>query len=245
MAKISEGFQIVDGVSFEYAPGVRSTFNVCVIRDDDGLSLIDCGMPGSLLSIQQYLTQVGYTLGDIKRIFLTHLDDDHIGAAPEIKRKTGAKIIMHELDAELVKEHSLNAQELEKRFPRYKPGQIEALFQKLRNAQKVDLEVDGEVKGGEKLEIGEGAQVIHTPGHTPGHSCLYLPRDSVLVSGDSLSVRGDAVSDPVPEYTVNIEQARRSLSSFGSLEFRRLISYHDKPLLEGASKAVSRYIHRL
>jgi len=57
--------------------------------------LIDTGMRGSSKIIGSYLKGLAKNLTDIKYIFITHPDLDHIGGAAEMKKLTGAKLIIH------------------------------------------------------------------------------------------------------------------------------------------------------
>ncbi len=63
------------------------------------LTLIDTCFTCSIPKFETYVAEAGFDIKDIKRIVLTHLHPDHVEAANEIKRKTGAKIYSHWIDA--------------------------------------------------------------------------------------------------------------------------------------------------
>lgn len=47
--------------------------------------------------------------------------------------------------------------------------------------------IDIDLKEREEIKFGESVlKVIHTPGHTPGHVCLFEPKSKVLFTGDTL-----------------------------------------------------------
>lgn len=102
-----------------------------------------------------------------KAIWLTHSHWDHLADAAELKRKYAIPLAVHSEDAGNV----------------ISPG-----------ADKLPcwLEIEGVnpthmLKEGEKLLLGEvEVQVIHTPGHTPGGVCFFLPKEKLLFSGDTL-----------------------------------------------------------
>ncbi|MDQ1013018.1 glyoxylase-like metal-dependent hydrolase (beta-lactamase superfamily II) [Streptomyces sp. V4I23] len=91
-------------------------------------------------------------------IVCTHAHNDHINAAPALAARTKAPILLHPADAVLWKEV----------HPDREHGHWEL--------------VDGEL-----LTVADtGLYVLHTPGHSPGAICLYVPELGVLFSGDTL-----------------------------------------------------------
>lgn len=100
-------------------------------------------------------------------ILLTHGHFDHAGAAEELAKLLKVKIYAHEAEQDTLEE------------PRYNlSGMI--------GRQEV-YHADLYVKEGQMLELaGFSIQVFHTPGHTPGGCCYYIPREDVLFAGDTL-----------------------------------------------------------
>jgi glyoxylase-like metal-dependent hydrolase (beta-lactamase superfamily II) len=98
----------------------------------------------------------------VDKIFLTHCHIDHIGGAPEIKRRFGSKIYIHKLDAPPVENGDpilTAANWYETTFP---PTPVDVKF----NLNE------------ETLTIGDQKVIcLHAPGHTPGSICIYLDKD--------------------------------------------------------------------
>ncbi|MBI2743023.1 MAG: MBL fold metallo-hydrolase [Chlamydiales bacterium] len=103
----------------------------------------------------------------VEKILLTHSHWDHIGEVALLKSELKAPVYIHEED----------------RGNLEKPGsdQLPMMFP-MQGVVPDGLLTDGQVIMVGKLEI----HVIHTPGHTPGSVCFYLPKEAVLISGDTL-----------------------------------------------------------
>jgi glyoxylase-like metal-dependent hydrolase (beta-lactamase superfamily II) len=107
----------------------------------------------------------GYRIG---RIFCTHGHIDHVAGAAEAKAATGAPLQIHAADEGWLE--ALPSQAEMFGFDRVEPPKID------------HRHVDGE-----RFEVGTcEAQVIHTPGHSPGSSCLWFPQAKILFTGDTL-----------------------------------------------------------
>jgi hydroxyacylglutathione hydrolase len=104
----------------------------------------------------------------LKQIVVTHAHIDHIAGAQQLKRLTGAPILYNQLDLPLVKMMDLQAGWLGIATPEVAPPDAN-----LADNQTVSI-------------AGLSATVLHTPGHTQGSSCLYLPDQKLLIAGDTL-----------------------------------------------------------
>ncbi|MBX9744406.1 MAG: MBL fold metallo-hydrolase [Chlamydiales bacterium] len=126
-------------------------------------AVVDPGV-GSIETLLKALQEDNLVLD---KILLTHSHWDHIAGVNDLKRETKAPVYIHPLDRENLE----------------KPGSDRIpLFFPIQGVQPDYLLQDQEI-----LEIGHlQVEVLHTPGHSPGGVCFYLPKEHLLLSGDTL-----------------------------------------------------------
>jgi len=86
-----------------------------------------------------------------------------------------------------------------------------------------------------------GLQIIATPGHTPGHICVYDPVGSLIVLGDAMVNSGEQPSGPPPQYTADMVQAHQSIKKLAALTSDKAYFGHGAPIEHGASAAVAKF----
>lgn len=199
--------------------------------DPKALVLIDTGTSSSGVKIMAYLEKIGKKPGDISEIVLTHADGDHSGSAASLKRATGAKLAIHELDAPRISGQVKKIKET-RGFGNFLLG----LFSVFMKVERVKPDVI--LKDGDK--IGP-LTVIHTPGHTDGSICLYEPGKALFV-GDILRTSGSG-NLGLPSNMMNRDPAelKRSVEKISKLDFEILLPGHGKPITEKASQKLKEF----
>lgn len=131
---------------------------------------------------------------DIKYIVCTHAHFDHVGAVADIKKETGARIVVHGDELEL-----------------YHGARDQAVFW----GYELDSlpEPDMLAKGGDEIKVGSLVfRVLHTPGHSPGSICLL--GEGIVITGDTLFAGAVGRTD---FYGGDIDKLKKSLERLLSL----------------------------
>jgi glyoxylase-like metal-dependent hydrolase (beta-lactamase superfamily II) len=168
----------------QLAPGVwripllGDFVNGFMLRDDDGqVTLIDMGVAKSGSKVMAALEAIGSGPSDVTRLMLTHAHADHAGGAAYVAQQTGREFGIHAEDAAYAATGKNPP-----RDPRFRLGRLMTRTDKGFDAVPVgETFTDGQV-----IPFAGGIEVVHTPGHSPGHAA-YLHRESgVLITGDSI-----------------------------------------------------------
>jgi hydroxyacylglutathione hydrolase len=112
-------------------------------------------------------------------IVVTHTHIDHVIGLSRVRKATGAPVYVHGDDLELYRHLDKQAEWLGWKTPE-------------------ETQIDQAVRDGDAIRWGGcQARVIHTPGHTPGSICLYLPLDTSLLTLNAASQQAASPGDGV------------------------------------------------
>jgi glyoxylase-like metal-dependent hydrolase (beta-lactamase superfamily II) len=190
----------------EVLPGVQlielplplslGSINVYLVRLAGGYLLIDCGMDtdACFQALARGMEAAGAGWTDISEILLTHVHPDHMGLAPRLLELTGARLSMHAHDAEFLQELTQTERYLAWADGVMREAGVEAeIIAKIRGSSNEihkhfhSLRPDRVLLGGERIAAAVGElEVLWTPGHSPGHVCLYGRERRVLFAGDQM-----------------------------------------------------------
>ncbi|MBV8206032.1 MAG: MBL fold metallo-hydrolase, partial [Acidobacteria bacterium] len=172
----------------ELAPGVAFMTAAIVnlytidVRDRHNWVLIDTGLRASYASILGALER---RYGDGARpqcIVLTHGHFDHAGNAVQLAERWNVPVYAHRLEKPYLTGKSS--------YPPFDPTVGGVMSQMARFYPRSPYDLGARFRelpqSGELVEL-PGWQIVHTPGHTPGHVSLFRKADGVLLAGDALS----------------------------------------------------------
>lgn len=117
----------------------------------------------------------GFDLADLDLVLCTHAHPDHIESVGVIREQSGAKVGLHREDQPFVEAISGHYESQSGgKFPSIAPDFFleEGPFD------------PGKAAGVEALK--DSIEIMHTPGHSPGCVCFYLPGEKALISGDTI-----------------------------------------------------------
>jgi glyoxylase-like metal-dependent hydrolase (beta-lactamase superfamily II) len=230
--KIATGVEMLE-ISAQLL-GRQSTIYPTVFWDAETVILVDTGHPGQLPLIRQEMEKAGVPFARLSKVIITHQDIDHIGSLPAIIEEAPQKVevLAHELE----KPYIQGEKPLIKLTPEAIATAVQSLPadlpEEMRQAFRARLEntpkaqVNRTVADGEELPYCGGIVVIHTPGHVPGHICLYHRLSKTLITGDAMNLLDGELIGAAPQYTSDPGLAHESLKKLTAYDIQAVITYH-------------------
>jgi glyoxylase-like metal-dependent hydrolase (beta-lactamase superfamily II) len=203
--------------------------NVYLIIDPEGLTLIDAGLARNGKKILKYITDLGHSPQDLRRILITHSDGDHVGGLATLKAASGATVYASPIEAEAIAA-GRSSRELKLSRP------LRWLVAHTPWFQVRPVPVDETLTDGQALPVLGGLRVVATPGHTPGHISLFAPSASILFPGDSLVSERDQLHPSREAYSWDQAQALESVRVQAALGARIVCPAHGPVVKDAAGK---------
>ena len=204
------------------------------LLDTNGeLTLVDTLFEDDARGVLDAIRRLGRKPGDLKQIVLTHAHRSHLGGLAKLKRETGATVLAHASEADIVSgDRPAQSVGLKPTAPlRTYPFQV-GIF--LNRPKHRPCPIDESV--GDGAAVGP-LQVLHVPGHSPGHLAFSWPERGLLLSGDAIATwpRFEA---GWPAFTLNPEQQAASIRRMAQLEASIVGVGHGDPITDGAAERV-------
>ncbi len=159
---------------------------------DEPLTLVDTGpkTDQALAALREQFKQRGLRFEDLRRIILTHTHEDHCGLAGILQRASGARVYVHEWEYENIATQGRSRVDrslLERAgVPAEVLDQMAARYARINSYADVVEDVAAYRDEDEFVFASGALRVIHTPGHTPGSSCLLRESNRLVLTGDTI-----------------------------------------------------------
>ena len=220
--------------------------NVFLFVDGDDIDMLDCGMNSgdSLELIRSSIESLGGKR--LRRLVVTHIHPDHYGAAGILAGPDGADLYLHRLEVPLVNPRYVELEHLVLEVRKYllvngvPPQEAEVLSNSQRALSQVVAPAEPAVQldGAETLTMGRmELRVEWTPGHSPGHICLYSAASGLLFAGDhmlpelspNIGLHPQSTPDPLHEYLEGLQR----LAAYAP---RLILPAHGRPFTDAAQR---------
>lgn len=225
---MSEIYRILD-FKYQYNGFEQHVYPVVLFGEKERV-LIDCGYPGSLELLEHELERHHIRPESITTLVLTHQDDDHMGAAAEIKEKYPAiQVLASAKESPYISGQQKNlrlqqAEELQERLPDEQKAWGAQFCERLRKVRPVSL--DGLLCAGDRFDWGGGCEILDTPGHTPGHISIQALNRDFMVTGDAAVLERGTLTIANPEFCLDRAAAQKSLETLLRYGCGCYICYH-------------------
>jgi glyoxylase-like metal-dependent hydrolase (beta-lactamase superfamily II) len=193
-------------------------------RDDDAVTLVDTGAPGSAAAIMS-------AVPDVNRIVLTHGHVDHSGSACELHEATAAPVFAGAGDADAVR---MGAALPPAVFEDWEVPIYQRVSAGLPDTAP-PAPVERELVDGDVLDFGGGAEILAIPGHTEGSIAIHLPRHGVLFAGDTVANVGTVMLGP---FNQDRAQAVAAFQRLAALVVEVACFGHGEPIAAGAGDRI-------
>jgi glyoxylase-like metal-dependent hydrolase (beta-lactamase superfamily II) len=238
--------------------GITSV-NAYLLEDAAGDTLVDCGIAiadesstgadDGTSELARALAACGSGLDRLRRLIVTHAHIDHYGLAGEVVARSDADLWMHvETNRDLAKYEDPSSAVDRRTAMLADHGLYGEVLEQASTGLRSWLPVMPSIgrpstvlQGGERFEAGGRSwQVVPTPGHSPGHVCLWSVADRLLCSGDHLlknisppvTFERGFERDPMGSYLMSLETVQRLAPAL-------VLPGHGDVFTDGASRAAA------
>lgn len=192
--------------------------------------LVDSGFPGQVEQFCGAREKAGVPFDKIGAVILTHQEIDYIGSLASIRKELARpiRVLARAEEKSYIEGEKtpLKIAQLEANLGALPEG-MKATHQKLKAAFETSkTTVDKTHIDREEFPYGGGITVIHTPGHTLGHICLFLKQSKTVIAGDALEVEGGKLVMAPPSTNYDMAMCIKSLKKLTQYDIQGIICYH-------------------
>ncbi|WP_373689079.1 MBL fold metallo-hydrolase [Clostridium sp. YIM B02551] len=182
----------------------------------------------------------------LSKIIITHHDYDHMGALAEFKRKyPKLEVLASEEDAQYIdgSKKSLRLQQAENIYDflsEHEKVEADYFHKMLKSIESCNVDI--KLKDKNYFDWCAGIEIIATPGHMPGHISIYHKESKSLITGDALVIENGELAIALPQYTLDLKEAKKSVEKFLNYDIKRIICYHGGIYENGTNDALRKVL---
>lgn len=200
---------------------------VYLLELDDGVAMVDAGWntDEAWRALESGLAEAGGSMSDVRAVVVTHIHPDHYGLAGRVREASGAWVGLHPADAELLEGRYVRTDDLIERMsnllassgvPEDKRPDLTNASMEVRSLVSM-TKPDVLLEDGDRVDLaGCDLQAIWTPGHSPGHICLYSEQRRLLLAGDhvlpritpNIAFHSQQFANPLGDYLESLARLR-------------------------------------
>jgi glyoxylase-like metal-dependent hydrolase (beta-lactamase superfamily II) len=162
--------------------------NFYLVTDGDESILVDAGYPRYWQQVEAAMSEVGQHVRNLSTVLVTHHHVDHVGTAQHLRSLSGARVLVHERDAPMVR--GQRRSHVPPGFYRHswRPSMARYLIHTVAagGAQYRPVPEAEPWSADRTLDLPGRPGIIATPGHTAGHCSVALEERGVLFAGDAM-----------------------------------------------------------
>lgn len=227
---IAEGAHAIGATSKPFTTGGLS--RCYLFENGEELTLVDTGWHPDARMILEYLAHLGRSPRDITNILLTHAHRSHLGGLAMLQRLTRAELHAHAWEIPII-------EGLQRAAPvSWTLRPMSLLW--FRAGAALGIPKHAPASGISVLDEGDrvgGLDVLHTPGHTPGH-LAFAWRDTVLAVGDAVAT-WPSIGAGWPGFNLDEATYRRSLRRLIAMDPEVVATGHGEPITERTAMRLS------
>ncbi len=188
---------------------IKSGITNCYIIGDKSKVLIDTGMPGEFDKFKQSLKDLDIAPEQISYLIITHGHWDNIGNASKIKDLTGAKVLAHKNDRELIEEGRKFIPSGVTKWGKILRPLLNLMIKKFSmEPTQVDIEINDEDFSLEKF--GVKGRILFTPGHSPGSVSVLLDTGEAFVGDMAMNALPLTICPELPIFAEDLAEVKTS-----------------------------------
>lgn len=201
--------------------------NCYIIRHAKAI-IVDGGMPGEFDAFCKGLQDIGIKPEDIQAIVITHCHWDHIGCVQQMKKMTGAKLLVHKQEKDI----------MEKGMISMPPGvtlwgRLLGFFLKIWGSrftiEPAEADIVIEEDDYPLEEFGIRGKVVFTPGHSPGSISVVLDSGEAFVGDMAMNGLPLTIRPNLPVFAEDMAMLRSSWRKLFNMGVKQIYPAHGRP----------------